>query len=261
MKQKKIQYVSLEAGAFLSDLVFAIMNAEERGVYCSLIFYLYENNGGLPLNIGYLKSLCNCENFEKVWELVKQKFVIKRGRIYHKRVTAELQRARQYSQVKSQAAVKGNEVRWKNNRTAMAEQSQRNVTKSEANRSEVKGSNNTSSNPIRDKVSNGASGSPFKSFISSIRHDTFTKADLETLRFRIYDILGGIFKGRTISDSTSLRNLTKWAKEQIEAGKFEPEIFKRIVNMAAESQNGKSRKPIAVFFAQVKNELGYKKDD
>jgi hypothetical protein len=30
-----------------------------------------------------------------------------------------------------------------------------------------------------------------------------------------------------------------------------------IVNMATASHNGKSRKPLAVFFAQVKRELGY----
>jgi uncharacterized protein YdaU (DUF1376 family) len=107
MKRKKIKYVSLESGAFLSDLVFQVMNAEERGVYCSLLFYLYENNGGLPLNIETLKHLCNCENFEKVWEFIKQKFIVKRGRIYHKRVTAELERAKQLSQAQSEKGVKG----------------------------------------------------------------------------------------------------------------------------------------------------------
>lgn len=107
MKRKKIKYVSLESGAFLSDLVFQVMNAQERGVYCSLLFYLYENNGGLPLNIETLKHLCNCENFEKVWEFIKQKFIVKRGRIYHKRVTAELERVRQISQVQSKKGVKG----------------------------------------------------------------------------------------------------------------------------------------------------------
>jgi uncharacterized protein YdaU (DUF1376 family) len=258
MKHKKIQYVSLEAGAFLSDLVFAVMNAEERGVYCSLIFYLYENNGGLPLNIEYLKHLCNCENFEKVWELVKQKFIIKKGWIYHKRVTAELEKARRFLQGQSERGVKGMTKRWGGDNGVINGVITKRSEVSEANQSEVKISNNSNTNPVIDKVSNGSNGSPFKSLISSIRHDTLGAGELETLRFRIYDILGGIFTGRTISDSTSLRNLTKWVKEQIEAGKFEPEIFKRIVNMAVESKNGKSRKPIAVFFAQVKSELGYK---
>ncbi|MGB8225583.1 MAG: DUF1376 domain-containing protein [Sedimentisphaerales bacterium] len=239
MKHKKIKYVSLEAGAFLSDMVFQVMNAEERGVYCSLIFYLYENNGGLPLNPEYLKHLCNCENFEKVWEFIKRKFIIKRERIYHKRVTAELEKARLFLQGQSEKGVKGMKSRWHSDNTAITK-------RSEPNRSEDKGSNNSNTN------------SAFQSPISSIRRDTITTAELETLRFRIYDILCGIFRGRTVSDSTAIRNLTKWVKENIAAGKFEPEIFKTIVNMAVESKNGKSRKPLAVFFAQVKRELGYK---
>ncbi len=106
MKKKKIQYVSLEAGAFISDLVFQVMTAEERGVYCSLIFYLYENNGRLPFNIEVLKHLCNCRNFEKIWEFIKQKFVIKKDIITHKRVFRELDRARHPSQVRSEKTEK-----------------------------------------------------------------------------------------------------------------------------------------------------------
>lgn len=250
MKHKKIQYVSLEAGAFLSDLVFQVMAAEERGVYCSLIFYLYENNGALPFNTDYLNQLCNCRNFEKVWEFIKQKFKVKNGIISHKRVSRELDRARHLLQGQSEKGVKGNDVRWREHRTAIAQQSpdNRQVKRSEvieANRSEVNGSNNNSN-------------SAFQSVISSLRHGTLTNGELETLRFRIYDILCGIFRGRTVSDSAALRNFTKWVKENIAAGKFQPEVFKTIVNMATDSKNGKSRKPIAVFFAQVKKELGYK---
>jgi uncharacterized protein YdaU (DUF1376 family) len=248
MRRKKIKYVSLEAGAFLSDMVFQVMNAEERGVYCSLLFYLYENNGGLPLNPECLKHLCNCENFEKVWEFIKRKFIVKRERIYHKRVTAELERAKQLSQAQSEKGVKGALSRWKNDGTGIGTgiTKRSETNRSETNRSEDKGSNNSNTNP-----------SQFQSLISSTRLAAITPAELETLRFRIYDILCGIFKGRTPSDTTALRNLTKWVRENIAAGKFEPEIFKTIVNMAVESKNGKSRKPIAVFFAQVKRELGY----
>jgi len=96
MKHKKIKYVSLESGAFLSDMVFQVMNAEERGVYCSLIFYLYENNGRLPLNFETLKHLCNCENFEKVWEFIRAKFIVRNNTITHKRVIAELEKAKQF---------------------------------------------------------------------------------------------------------------------------------------------------------------------
>ncbi len=247
MKLKKIQYVSLESGAFLSDLVFQAMNAEERGVYCSLIFYLYENNGRLPLNIETLKHLCNCENFEKVWEFIKQKFIVRKNKIMHKRVIAELEKARRFLQAQSDKGIKGAQKRWNNDSTATGTG---NTKRSEEKQSEGTESNNYSNtNP-----------SQFQSLMSSTRLAAITPAELETLRFRIYDILCGVFKGRTPSDTTAIRNLVGWVKNNITAGKFEPEIFKTIVNMAVESKNGKSRKPIAVFFAQVKKELGYKDD-
>jgi len=246
MKKTKIKYVSLEAGAFISDLVFQVMNARERGVYCTIIFYLYENNGGLPFNIEDLKHLCNCPDFEKVWEFVKRKFIIKRGRIYHKRVTAELERARQFLQVQSEKGIKGAIGRWKSDGTGNGIGI---AKRSEGKRSEGNESNNSNSNP----------SSAFQSAGSSLRHAATASLEMETIRF--YDILSGIFRGRTVSDTTSLRNLVRWVKENIAAGKFAPEIFKTIVNMATESKNGKSRKPIAVFFAQVKKDLGYKKDE
>ncbi len=241
MRHKKIKYVSLESGAFLSDLVFQAMNAEERGVYCSLLFYLYENNGRLPLNIETLKHLCNCENFEKVWQFIRQKFIVKKGFITHKRVSRELDKARQLSQAQSEKGVKGMKSRWHSDNTAITK-------RSEENRSEVTENNNYSNtNP-----------SQLQSLLTSTRCASITTAELETLRFRIYDILCGVFRGRTPSDTTAIRNLVGWAKNNIAAGKFEPEIFKTIVNMAVDSKNGKSRKPIAVFFAQVKRDLGYK---
>lgn len=244
MKRKKIQYVFLESGAFLSDPIFQAMTAEQKGVYCTLFFHLYENGGRFPLDTELLKKLCNCSDFSNVWEFIKQKFKVKSGIISHKRVTRELRKARQKSKTLVAAGLKGAEKRWLGHNHPMA------------NRSE------NESKRIEDKRSNSnTNGSPFQSLISSIRLDLLEAGQLETLRFRIYDILGGIFTGRTISDSTSLRNLTKWVKEQIEAGKFQPEVFKRIVNIAVESKNGKSRKPIAVFFAQVKSELGYKKEE
>ena len=43
VNKKDIKYVQLEPAAFLSDTDYQIMTAEQRGIYCSLIFYLYAN--------------------------------------------------------------------------------------------------------------------------------------------------------------------------------------------------------------------------
>ena len=85
---KKPMYFQLEPGAFLSDMDFQVMNAEQRGVYCTLIFYLYRNDGKLKHDIPLLTKICNVNNgFD--FRGVLDKFQIRRGFIYHKRVTAE----------------------------------------------------------------------------------------------------------------------------------------------------------------------------
>jgi len=260
MKRKKIKYVSLESGAFISDLIFQVMTAQERGVYCTLLFYLYENNGKLPFNIESLKSLCNCTDFEKTWEFVKQKFIVKNGKISHKRVTRELVRAKQLSQTQSQKGIKGNMKRWNKDSTAIVQPSHSDSTaitrRREAKRSEDKSSNNTNSNASRF---NSIGSSPrLATTLLAAAASGGTSLELGIIEF--YDRLASIFTGRTTSDTTSLRNLARWVKDNIVAGKFNNRIMPRILDMAADSKTGRSRKPIAVFFARVKRELGYKKD-
>jgi uncharacterized protein YdaU (DUF1376 family) len=311
MKRKKIKYVSLESGAFISDLIFQAMTAAERGVYCTLIFYLYENNGKMPFNAELFKSLCNCENFEKVWEFVKQKFIIKNGRIFHKRVTKELYRAKQLSQTQSQKGVKGMKSRWGNDNTAITQTLPDNnqAKRSNDKQSEDKIRENIDSSPVRNststvpanccqqQVSNGASVSaiakdllpwadkkPRSSIASQIqslksstrlasleaRHQKCLTAGIDsrpltghdvdpTNMIAFYDKLANIFGGRTPADTTALRNLVRWVKDSVSAGVFNKDTYQRILDMAADSKNGNSRKPIAVFFAQVKKDLGYKK--
>jgi uncharacterized protein YdaU (DUF1376 family) len=287
MKRKKIQYVSLESGAFISDLIFQAMTAEERGVYCTLIFYLYENNGRLPFDIESFKHLCNCENFDKVWDFIKQKFIIKNGRVFHKRVSKELDRAKKLSQVQSEKGVKGMKSRWSNDNTAITEKLPDNnqAKESKANQSEEKIRENIDSNPVRDntsavpanrcqqQVSNGTN-------VSAIAKDLLPSADkkpqgsiasqIQSLKSSIrrdvdptnmvvfYDKLANIFGGRTPSDTTALRNLVRWVQDSVSGCVFTKDIYQRILDMASDSQNGNSRKPIAVFFAQVKKDLGYK---
>ncbi|PKL48751.1 MAG: hypothetical protein CVV39_03930 [Planctomycetes bacterium HGW-Planctomycetes-1] len=313
MKRKKIQYVSLESGAFISDLIFQTMTADERGVYCTLIFYLYENNGRLPFDIESLKHLCNCQDFEKVWEFVKQKFIIKNGKIFHKRVSKELDRAKKMSQVQSERAVKAAAKRWQNDAPSNAPGNAPSIAKeSETKRSEVQVRENIDTNPVRNKssmipdgcqrqsVSNGTKNvssiakdllpsvqtpqrSSIASQIQSLKSSTrpapleagqqrrltaglnsrpLTGPDIDPTNMVVfYDRLAGTFGGRTPADSAALRNLVRWLKDSVAAGIFTKDIYQRVLDMAADSKNGNSRKPIAVFFAQVKRDLGYKKNE
>lgn len=88
----KPKYVSLEPKAFLSDDDFQIMTAEERGVYFSIILYLYGNNGRLKFEDKKLRKLCNVKS-DFDFQTVLHKFQVRRGYIRHKRVTKELKRA------------------------------------------------------------------------------------------------------------------------------------------------------------------------
>ncbi|MHC4754645.1 MAG: hypothetical protein ACYTBP_05825, partial [Planctomycetota bacterium] len=73
----KIKYVQLEADAFLTDIEFAMMDAQQRGVYVTVLLYLYSNGGKCELDIEALKKISNCEDFENIWEKIKKKFQIK----------------------------------------------------------------------------------------------------------------------------------------------------------------------------------------
>lgn len=281
MKRKKIKYVSLESGAFISDLIFQVMNAAERGVYCTLLFYLYENDGRMPFDIELLKGLCNCDDFEKAWEFIKQKFTVKNGNISQKRVTAELNRAKKISQAQTEKAVKAANARWNDDATSMPQASNKHATSkakegedksSEAKQSEDKpGDNTNSSDPpdnqplttddiesdnesLDDSHFNSLSSSPqLATTLITAAAEGATNLELDIIRF--YDKLAGTFGARTPSDTTSLRNLSRWVKDKINQGRFNREIIPRILDMAAESKEGNSIKPIAVFFARVNKEL------
>lgn len=125
---KKPIYISLEPSAFLTDIDFQMMNAEERGVYCSIIFYLYCNGGSLDLNhntditllsdrTSRLATISGCqktgEEWVQIWEKLKHKFIVDKDLLTHKRVTDELERTKEFIKKKSEAGKKGMKNRWK----------------------------------------------------------------------------------------------------------------------------------------------------
>jgi len=125
-----IKYVQLESDAFLSDIDFQLMTAEQRGVYWTIILYLYRNGGKMRFDKNSLTKLCNVSN-DFGFQTVLSKFQVRRGFIYHKRVTKELQRA----QLKREQAVMAAQKRWGSNANGDAD-----AMPSEVKGSEVKGS-------------------------------------------------------------------------------------------------------------------------
>jgi len=113
---KKPKYVSLEPDAFLSDEDFQIMTGEERGVYWTIILYLYRNNGKLKYEETKLRKLCNV-NGEFGFQSVLSKFQVRRGYIRHKRVSREIKKA----QALMDRGVKAAKARWHKQCTSNAQ--------------------------------------------------------------------------------------------------------------------------------------------
>jgi uncharacterized protein YdaU (DUF1376 family) len=125
---KDIKHIQLESGAFISDVDFQLMDAEQRGVYCSIILYLYANGGTIELNntditllsdkTNKLAMISNCQKtgqeWKVVWSKIAHKFQINGNILTHKRVTKELMRASEYKKIKSEAGKIGMKKRWGN---------------------------------------------------------------------------------------------------------------------------------------------------
>jgi len=75
----KIKFVQLESQAFFTDLDFVTMSAADMGVYCTLLLHLYCNAGRCEFDPHALARLCNCDDFEKVWEKIAKKFQTRSG--------------------------------------------------------------------------------------------------------------------------------------------------------------------------------------
>jgi hypothetical protein len=85
--------------------------------------------------------------------------------------------------------------------------------------------------------------------------------DLTLKITNLYDELCFIFPKRTPADTSSIRNLVNWVGNCIRLGKFQDKIIGNVLAIARDSKKGKSRKPIAVFYSQLKTDLGYKHDE
>jgi uncharacterized protein YdaU (DUF1376 family) len=229
-KPKKINYIQLEPSAFLSDGDFQMMTDAERGIYGTIIFYMYCNNGRIKNDPEAIQKLCNvASDFDLKWESVRPKFYQKGVWLRHRRVDLELKKAKEKIQASVNAGLKGAKKRWggyndPNSGTisfAIANENETKRKRREGNITNSKERISTSSNSLR--------------FISELEK---------------------IVRPRTQSDRTAFRNLCKWLADKISVNQFDDEIYIKILDYAREAKDG--RKPIAVFFSTLRREIGYK---
>lgn len=257
----KIKFVQLESDAFLTDIDFIQMSPSERGVYCSLILYLYSSGGKCEFDMQALARLCNCqssEEFEKIWERISKKFQVRKGVIRHKRVTKELKKAKNYKQAKSKAGLRGALKRWQNdgsgNGKAVPNRRKGNVIEKE--RQDNLSNSNTSSR-LRALSSSNSVRSPLSRGQVYPCGSRGPSVDWQVQSLQFNDALCRIIHPRTQSDRTCFRNVTNWLVEGCADGRFDSDIFNRALDYAREARNG--QKPAAVFMALMKKELGYRK--
>lgn len=234
----KIKYVQLESDAFLTDIDFVQFTPAERGVYCSLILYLTSNDGKCRFEPEALSRICNCddvEQFEKIWQRISKKFQLRKGIIRHKRVSKELSRAKKLLQAKRRGGLSSARKRQHSisiaDSTAYAKERKRNEKVS-------KDITNT----------NSADQSAFAS-------DSLRNPQLNALRF--IEALSRVIPPRSRSDRTCFRNVAEWLVAGCSGGRFNGEIFERVLDYAKQARQGDN--PAAVFMATLRDELGYKK--
>ena len=220
------KYVVLDAEAFLAD--FIGMTAAERGCYATIIFHLYKMHGRCIFDKYELAALCNLPDleFDKVWRRIGKKFAIKSSKLFHKRVSKELHRARVLMQVRSRAGLKGAETRWQTHSKAIA-----------------KGNVNVNVN-VKENITNTNTKRKPSSATNTLRKLTFNES------------LISIIKPRNQSDRTCFRNITNWLNAECSKGRFNDDIFNRVLDYAMEVSA--TRNPAAVFLSLLKTELEYR---
>lgn len=232
---KQVKFVQLESGAFLTDVDFITMTAEQRGVYITLILFLNCNNGRCRFDEQVLSALCNCTDFAQVWEKIKHKFTLRNGKIGHKRVSRELKAAKSRLQTASEKGLKGAAKRWHS----------QNPANRPANSPAIANERKRNEKECKD-ISNTNTTKPSSSFSSPVRS--------RSLMFN--DALVNIIQPRSQSDRTCFRNVGNWLVEGCASGRFDERIFERVLDYAKEARSG--RRPAAVFMALLKKELGYR---
>lgn len=77
----------------------------------------------------------------------------------------------------------------------------------------------------------------------------------QTMAF--FETLCTLLPPASVSDRTCFRRVAEWLKAGVESGRFNEEIFERVLLYARESSMGAARNPNAVFVSILKKELRY----
>ena len=242
------------------------MQPAERGIYCTIIFVLYDKGGYVKFNRD-LAAYCNCSyaEFRKIWSIIKTKFGKKKDKIFHSKVLKELAVAKARSQVLSESGLRGANKRWKNDSEAMPEKWPGNAKRSEEKRSEAKIRNDKLSeanvNEQEASISDSASKNNSDSSTNSARldesHPSIQKVRINSRSLKFADYLNKHLTALTRSDRTAFNNIINHLTHECQSGYFSMDIFDKAQDLINEAKKGEN--PNALFMSLARKFLNYKK--
>jgi len=252
----QIKYVQLEPDAFLSDIDFQLMTAEERGCYWTIILYLYRNNGKLKYDPKSLPDLCKVKS-EFALNKVLSKFQKRHGYLTHKRVNKEIQKA----QVKQQSAVKAINTRWEKQRKTDTDVLPEYyeckpaviLTKPNPTKLNLNNNNNTkiTNNLKQNESQNGG-------VVIVKKAEEILELDLLIQKKRTI-CLGELAKLFILNprEQTTFSAILKFLTEQCQAGIQQPEIFEDVVRWAKEAKKSSATNKKGLLVKKIKEKTGY----
>jgi len=115
------------ASDFLSDINVTTMTMAQRGMYITLLAFEWIE-GSLPTDLLKLRILCgNHPDFDNDWQIVRNCFIEKEGRLYNNRLETERGNMIAYRERMSANGRKGAETRWQSHSKAIAKPSNKEV--------------------------------------------------------------------------------------------------------------------------------------
>lgn len=223
-KSTKVKFYSYEPAAFPADHDWLIMTAEERGCFHSLIIFIACADGSLPFNERKLAALCNLsgKKFAKFWDQFGKKFLLKDGLLSHKRVSAEISKARKSIRQKRIAGIASGKAR------------------------------STAAQRLFNTPPTIGTGTESESESEGIGSNTYV-TDGNSLKF--YDLCVQLFNLRSNSDRTCFRKIAAYLQTLAQENYDDP--FTEAYGMAQAARRA-GKNPVALFISKMKTDMGYR---
>jgi uncharacterized protein YdaU (DUF1376 family) len=112
MPKTEVRYVTFYPSEHLADLMQ--MSTEAAGAYSRLYFSLFQQGGSLPNDLDQLAAIAGTMTLDfqqRIWPVLRSKFIIRNGKLYHPRVSSAINKAKQYQQNQRKAGLMSGQVR------------------------------------------------------------------------------------------------------------------------------------------------------